>query len=277
MSLSSGIVDSYPHSPQDFRNQPGSAIVAWQDRESRSWFPVGRLTANEARYQFVYTRGAEEAQRECHFQPLEPFRSLTDVYESDELFPLFSNRLLSRDRPDYDLFVEWLNVPRHGDDPIALLARSGGRRETDTFEVFPCPEPDQAGLYHTHFFSHGLRHVSHDSINRIAQLQPGEPLRLFHDFQNRYDSGALGLRTDDSFHGDRYFVGYCPRYLQEDFFEVLQSCPEPPTVAVERVNLPPAPLQFRLLCNMTACWPEGFRPCSGERYQPLVAGVATGW
>lgn len=191
-------------------------------------------------------------------------------------FPLFANRLPSRERPDYDEFISWLDVPRHADDPVALLARSGGRRQTDTFEVFPCPEPDDGGRYHIHFFVHGLRHLAAESIDRVVRLELRERLLLFHDLQNPHDPQAIGLRTNDAFPGDRYLVGYCPRYLQADLIEIIQRCAQPPVVAVERVNPPPAPLQFRLLCNLTGCWPDGFSPCSGEAYQPLARGVLAG-
>jgi hypothetical protein len=61
-------------------------------------------------------------------------------------------------------------------------------------------------------------------------------------------------------------IGHVPRYLAFD----IGSCePDFIEVTVERVN-PDAPLQHRLLCRMNACWPEGFRPCSGEDYLPLV-------
>jgi hypothetical protein len=40
-----------------------------------------------------------------------------------------------------------------------VLARSGGRRETDTLTVFPIPEPDSEGRYCLHFFLHRLRYL----------------------------------------------------------------------------------------------------------------------
>lgn len=145
---------------------------------------------------------------------------------------------------------------------------------TDTFEVFPCPERDEDGAYHIHFFVHGLRHLPQESIARISDLKDEGRLLLMHDFQNPYDPAALMLRTDDTFPGDRHIVGFCPRYLLADAFEVLQSCVEYPQVLVERINPAPAPLQFRLLCNMSACWPPDFRPCSSDAYQPIVADPA---
>jgi hypothetical protein len=86
------------------------------------------------------------------------------------------------------------------------------------------------------------------------------------DLQNEYDASAMMLRTKKPV----ALVGYCPRYFAQDFLALLQKDePEKVRVVVERVN-PDAPLQFRLLCCITAPWPEGFRPCSDELYEPLA-------
>jgi hypothetical protein len=240
-------------------------FLAWQNPVSRAWFPIGRLTFDGKLYRFVYIQGAITAQQNGDFKPIWAFPELDKVYESPELFPLFANRLLRHSRPDYPDFVQWLNVPEHGDDPIALLARSGGQRATDTFEVFPYPEPDEQGRYHVHFFAHGLRHLPTETHPRIHQLKPGELLYVAHDCQNPYDSKALLLRTEDL-----YIAGYCPRYLVNDVFDLLYRSPEKLQVLVERVNLPPTPLQFRLLCNLTAEWSADFQPFSDPIYQPLA-------
>ena len=240
-------------------------FLAWQEPRTRAWYPVGRLAYDGEKYQFVYTVGARAAQRAQGFQPLPSFPDLEQIYESDEFFPLFANRLLPRSTAEYADFVKWLDLPQHQDDPIALLARSGGRQATDTFEVFPSPEPDESGQYHIHFFAHGLRHLPGAAIERIHRLQPDQPLMLIHDFQNPADSRALMLRTEDC-----YNIGYCPRYLLDDLFKLITRDPHLLHVAVERVNLPPAPLQLRLLCNLTARWPDGFEPFADEMYQPLT-------
>jgi len=107
--------------------------------------------------------------------------------------------------------MQWLNLPENLDDPIALLSRSGGKRATDHFEVFPCPEPDEKGLYHIHFFARDIRSLPDSTASRIASLYPTETLRLAPNLQNHHDSQALLLLTADC-----YPVGYCPRYLFAD-------------------------------------------------------------
>jgi hypothetical protein len=240
-------------------------FLAWLDPNSRYWFPIGRLTFNGDLYQFVYTKGAIEAVSKSGFVPLLSFPDLEQVYESTELFPLFSNRLMRHSRPEYKNFVQWLNIPQNSDDPIAILARSGGRKATDNFEVFPCPSVDDNGLYHIHFFVHGLRHLPQCSQARINSFKPNEILWLAHEFQNPYDDKALTLNTED-----HHIIGYCPRYLVHDFFEILKDKPHLVKVHVERVNPSPTPLQFRLLCNMTAEWDTSFLMCASAEYQPIV-------
>jgi len=96
-------------------------------------------------------------------------------------------------------------------------------------------------------------------------------LALMADFCNETDPFAVALRTVD---GDRMLVGYVPRYLAYDIWELLKGCsPEYMEVVVEQVNAD-APQQQRLLCRMNSCWPEGFQPCATEGFQPIPEGVA---
>jgi hypothetical protein len=90
---------------------------------------------------------------------------LTTVYESTEIFPLFANRLLAKTRPEYPQFLDWVNVRHDKDDPLVLLARTGGMRETDSLAVFPCPERHEDGTYSMHFFSHGIRYLPPQAID----------------------------------------------------------------------------------------------------------------
>ncbi|PAX58305.1 HIRAN domain-containing protein [Brunnivagina elsteri] len=243
-------------------------FLAWQDPISRYWFSIGRLIFDGSVYKFVYTQGVKEAEEKSAFKPLSSFPRLDEIYTSTQLFPVFANRLMSRSRPDYQRFIEWLNLANINNDPMTILARSGGERETDTLAVFPCPEVDEQGQYHLYFFSHGLRHLPSSAVERVNQLESGEKLWLAHEFQNPYDSHALILNTED-----HYIVGYCPRYLLVEIFELLRHNSNL-DVRVERVNQPSTPLQFRLLCKMTVDAIDDCRLFSGSQYQPLVAEIA---
>ncbi len=68
-------------------------------------------------------------------------------------------------------------------------------------------------------------------------------------------------------------MGYLPRYLAQDVYELLKQDPKRLQIYVERVNPVPTPIQLRLLCNLTAEWTEDFQPFSSQDYLPIVDKV----
>ena len=186
------------------------------------------------------------------------------VYESIELFPLFSNRLMRKSRPEYRDFLDWLNLQKNEDDPISLLARSEGIRATDSLTDFPHPEKNDKGEFHLHFFSNGIRYLEDQVVKKVNNLEPDNQLFLMPDPQNSNDKCAIAVRTDDP----PTVIGYCPRYLSKGLLELLKNNPNSINVVVERVN-DKAPLQLRLLCSLSAEAPKDFDLCSGKFYQPI--------
>jgi len=244
-------------------------LVAWRSgTPERGWQPVGRLEHEGGVYRFVYTQGAKML---AEFQPFPQMENLEEIYESSELFPMFANRLLSKSRPEYEAYLKWGGFdPNNPPEPLSILGVTEGRRQTDSIEMFPCPAPDSAGCYVNKFFLHGLRRMPAPAQERINQLESGEELYLMPDFFNPNDSQAVALRPAK---GDRFMIGYVPRYLARDVWKLLQACIPDIKILVERVNKD-APLQQRLLCRMKGCWPNDFRPCDGEEFRPIPAPVA---
>lgn len=240
-------------------------FVAWRTRDPNNpaWGPVGRLEFDGKFYRFFYTQGARLLPG---FQPFSQMDKLDEVYESTELFPLFTNRLLSKSRPEYDAYLRWggfdHNSPPH---PLAILAVTEGQRQTDAIEVFPCPMPDGNGCYLNHFFLHGIRWTDDTGRMYVDRLEESEQLRLVPEPTNLADPLAVAIYPQ----GDRPRIGYAPRYLAHDIHTLLGQCdPNFVQLSVERVNKD-APLQQRVLCHMEACWPTGFRPCSDDSFQPI--------
>ena len=242
-------------------------FVAWQEPNSRSWIPVARLTHDRGLYSFAYTLGALQAQASKNFRPFGRMTDLNTVYLSSELFPLFANRVLNESRPEYPDYLRWLGLPEGQPNELEVLARSGGLRATDTLEVFPCPSPTPNNEYVVHFFSRGIRHLLPENQTRIPSLQVGQRLYLMKDVQNPVDAYALLMRTASPVAN----VGYCPAYFSSEFTRLLDILgSDKVKVTVERVN-PDAPMQFRLLCQLTAPWPEKFKPCSMEQFQVIAS------
>src|SRR5437773_9230655 len=96
--------------------------------EQSAWAPVGCLERIDGLYRFVYTRGATTL---ADFQPFPGMPDLRAVYQSEALFPIFANRLLSKSRPEYEAYLAWGGFdPNHPPDPLAILGVTEGIRQT---------------------------------------------------------------------------------------------------------------------------------------------------
>ena len=241
--------------------------LIWRQPERR-WWPVGRLRREGSTYVFEYTRGAIAA-KAGGFRPLLSFPELDTAYVSSDLFPLFANRLPPSSRDDYKQFVEALDL---GDerDPLVLLGRSGGERQTDTFEVFPAPERTPEGRFETTFFVRGLRYRPQETHEEVLRLRSGDGLTLEPEPDNPHDELAVRVLSDRRTH-----LGHVPRYLAPDVQHLRESGVDV-VARVRRVSPPPAPMQFRVLCELSAEWPPEFSPLRSEEFEPLRALVTSG-
>ncbi len=247
-----------------------SLFLAWQapsdSQRSRAWFPVGRLDAHtEApHYRFRYTGGALKAQEDVGFMPLLAFPDFQKDYRSDELFPLFQNRVISPKRGDFEEYIRWLDLDRSHADPIAILSVSGGERVTDNLEVFPKVAADELGHFHVRFFLHGLRHLGAAAQARAARLEEGEELRILVELNNPATRLAVPLLTEDY-----QMVGWAPRYLVDDLIRCVPHAPEL-SAKVARVNVDAAPLNQRFLIDYHGRAPSGVQPMSTPDFKPLL-------
>jgi hypothetical protein len=252
-------------------------FLAWQAARpvlaggvaSRAWYPIGRLDAAADRplFRFGYTQGARRAQSEAGFAPLEAFPRLEGVYEDDELFPLFQNRLMSQRRGDYRQYVERLALDPDSADPIEVLALSEGRRETDHLEVFPMLPVRRDGSFTSRFFLHGWRHVNAASQVRLKALTEGEALQVALELNNPATGAAVQIETANDYH----MLGWAPRYLVTDLLKAMAESPGAISARVLRLNPEPAPANQRVLVELTGRFAEGYRPMSGHDFQPLGA------
>ncbi|MFY9225274.1 MAG: DNA-binding protein [Blastocatellia bacterium] len=239
-------------------------FLAWQDPKKKKLFPIGRLISWDKYYQFNYTKGALIAKKESHFHELASFPSLEKVYVSEELFPVFSNRVLPRSRPEYKDYLKWMSVAQGQDDPMLLLARSGGKRVTDNLQVFSSPQLDQNGNYFIHFFAEDMDSLSKDSLKSIESLNVGETL-LVNEVQSSGNKKVVLVKGNEM--KEPEILGYLPSFLMENWVEIIKDGDW--YVSVQGINLPPAPLQFRLLCRMTFAQHINFQPFTNEIYQPI--------
>lgn len=236
-------------------------ILTWQNPTTRSWFPVGRLDHDEKGYTFRYTKGANEAKKEG-FKTFSRMEKMDASYSSEELFPLFANRIMPKSRPEFNEYSKWFGV-EVSDNKLDWLAKSGGRKATDSLALFEAPEK-VGNTFEMTFFLHGLRYLGQSNLDRINSLHVKDTLFLMKDFQNPYDKDALTVRTDHP----KVLIGYCPRYLTSCFLGLLLENESSVVLSVDRVNYD-APYEHKLLCKLKADWGKLFQPFSSGEFLPL--------
>ena len=194
-------------------------LVLWQQPSSRAMLPVAILSFDGELYRFRYVDGAAELDG---FRPLLGLHDFDREYESDELFPLFRERVLDPARSDYQRVVDELDLdPAHA-TPWEQLIRTGGTSEGDTIQVTPFPRATETG-WECVFLAAGLRYFQQKSVRTargstpiytaaefedvLASLVPGDHLEVIPELGNDYNPSAQLL-----FHEEKV-VAYLPDWL----------------------------------------------------------------
>jgi hypothetical protein len=246
-----------------------SLFLAWQDTgPSRAWFPIGRLDADlpRSRFTFGYTHGAERASHEAGLRPLESFPDFKQIYQSNELFPLFRNRVMDEGRVDFVEYLHQLDIDPNDANPINILAVTGGKRQTDNLQVFPKIERQADDRFCCRFFIHGNRYANAAAQTAYNLLKAGDQLRIALELNNPATRLALQLETSDY-----HMIGWAPRYLIGDLKKAIDDSPDAVTGTVVKVNPAPAPANQRVLVELTGRLPHGHSPMSDPDFQLISA------
>ena len=241
-------------------------FLAWHDTgENRLWYPVGRLDADleSSSYRFRYTGGAERANREARFPLIVGFPEMKRDYHSEELFPLFQNRVMSPSRPDFLTYLDTLGY--EGDaEPVEILAVNGGLRRTDNFEVFPKLVKQSDGGFTCRFLLHGSRHVNSAAQNRLRSLDEGEQLFIALELTNPVTQLAVQVQTSD-----KYILGWAPHYLVNDLVAAMADSPGEYEAKAIRIHGDAHSPRPTLLVELSSYWNK-YEPMTSPDYQPLV-------
>jgi len=236
-------------------------ILCWREPISREWIAVGKLWKQDGKYRFCYTKGVDRAEKSGNFALFGQMDEKDKTYISDELFPIFKNRLLQKSRPEYQEYLDWLGLDKTL-EPLDELSRTNGVRATDSLQLFEVPTKIEE-RYITYFFSHGISHLSKNYVERIKKLKKGDKLYLMQDIQNKIDQYALMIRTDDP----AELMGYCPRIYTKDLNTLIRkNGAKNIHLTIETINHD-APLQFRLLCKLETEWFDKFEPFMDEDFE----------
>ncbi|MGH3995870.1 MAG: HIRAN domain-containing protein [Pseudonocardiaceae bacterium] len=245
MSSSASLAPAHPE-PQV--SDPRRLLVAWQNPDTRRIALVGVLERGAGRYCFRYLRAALDTPG---FRPFLGFDDLRRRYESEQLFPLFRQRIMDHDRPDFDRYLDTLGLGENS-SPLAVLGRSGGKRAGDSIFLLREPEVFSDGITRAMFFVHGVRYQQ-GAAARIGQLRPGDQLHLRPEPDNEFNARAVLVTIYDD-----QAIGWVPDLLTDYVQHALSM--GTPAVRVSKVNGEDTPPNLRLLVELSGQLPIGYRP-----------------
>lgn len=211
--------------------------LSWQSPTDGRRYIVGRLERTLGRYRFVYTQGVKNRR----FLPVMGMSDLHRAYESETLFPIFKNRLLSVRRPEYPRYIRWLGLAEGNVDELEVLARSEGRKATDSFQTHPDLTAEN-GRVEVCFCVHDVLQCESEAM--LGGLAEGEALQLKFeaDGPDRRVALACVERPERR-------LGYLPPYLASVTGDFLRQRPDSVEVCVKKINAE-APYDMKLLCSM---------------------------
>ena len=241
-------------------------FVAWQDQDTRAWHTIARLRRLDSGYEFGFTRGVESLRS----IPRDLFQmDVKRRYSSDELMPIFKNKLPSRNRTDFIKMANWLNL-RGNEEEFESLSKFGLIPGTDSILVYPEPQVT-LGKYKLEFFVHGIRHMHKDVMTLCEGMKEGDRLLPLLDVQNHVDPNAVALRCMET----SLLIGYVPTFYAADFRRILADASLVTGVRVKIVrNNVDAPIQLRLLCQFDASVPLTFRSLDSDVHKPIFDEAA---
>ena len=218
--------------------------LAWQDQISKQWHIIGQLLKTQQEYEFRYTQGIRSI---AALSILPNMPEYDKVYRSANLFSLFKNRLMSKSRPEYYDYLNWLGFDSTElvTNELDLLAISGGAKETDFFRVIPVPQLNTSGHYAVKFFMENLKFVKANSLD----LSPRKLLYLLQESQP-IDRFALTLQKNDP----SRLIGYVPGCFTRVIQQIKKQHDELSSIINIRVlqvnNHAPSQMQF--LCELSS-------------------------
>jgi hypothetical protein len=205
-------------------------FVLWRDHHDRTRHVIGELWREHDGFRFAYEGDISEA-RALGFGLLPQFpeaRTKALPYASPYLFSTFLQRIPSPARPDYAKSLAEIGVIA-GDDPLEILARSGGVLLTDSIELAEFRDDDDGLSAPLTFRLAGERFLPGAS----AKLKEGDCIELDRERQNEYDANAtVVLRVDGT------KIGYVPRYYARMLARVLDREEKVRGRAERRIRMP---------------------------------------
>lgn len=185
--------------------------LVWQNPKTRSKTVVGLLKRN-GKFEFKYTNAAKQAQKEG-FKLLLAFPKIDKKYTNENMFPVFSSRIPSKNRVDIDEILKRYNMAEYNE--FELLKRSGAKTPLDTLEfIDPIVNLKEPNLVRDFFIAGTRYHCIREYHNDI---NIGDEVILYPDEKNEFDRYAIKMLIKDK------FVGFVPKYYSKEISLFLKQ------------------------------------------------------
>ena len=218
------------------------------------WLPIYRMSwDDEGYFYYSYTKGFEQHHEQLKGHIINPIGGFSQLWKTKHLDTRFGTRIPRRhdSMSEYD----WLGIGDAKGDYIACLARSGGRRFGDNYDIFPEVQPDFHGDYNFYFAVLGLIDSikqSDDAKTVFETLETGASLELKVGEEHSYIIGR-GLE-----------LGHCPEYINRLLKLVSLQQQE---IQVEQVNRQSNGYGRGIIVNLKLKFSSS--PWLTEDFQPL--------
>ena len=219
------------------------------------WVPIYRMSwDDEGNFYYSYTKGFERHHEQLKGHIINPDGGFNRLWKTKHLDTRFSTRIPRRaeEMKIYDL----LGVGDVKGDYIAYLARSGGRRFGDNYDIFPEVQCNENGFYSFNFLIVGLGNKvkhNHDQVKLIADtIEAVEPLELKIESEHSY----IFCRGVE--------LGYCPEYIHH-LIKSDSYCQH--QIEIERVNPESETYGGRIVVNLQLKF--DFAPWQQSEFQPI--------
>lgn len=233
--------------------------VAWRHPSSGRTSPIGLLTYAQAQYTFVYLASARDV---ADFRPLLGFPDVAKEYRAPRLFTFFAQRVMDPRRPDYERYLNALDLPLSA-SRLDVLGRSGGRRKADKVQVTEEPQVTSGGETRHVFLVPGVRYGSDPgAVAALADVEPGSALSLVPEPDNPVNPRALLVATPSG------AVGWVPDLLLDYVHAVVRTGGE--ELTVRRVNDASMPAHLRLVAQISGRAPRNYEAFSGPDWRPAL-------
>lgn len=192
--------------------------LIWKSPESRKNYTVGKLTKNNDKYYFEYSDEFYVA-KDNGFSVLIPFQDEKKVYESDNLFPVFENRLPDKKRKDIKEILDKYGMKEY--DSFKLL-KEGAELPVDNLKFVPALDTIEE-LDGFRFSVAGVRYYlkcGGKDCTKAALKKEMLPLNitLVQEKTNKQDKDAIVIIDNLN---NKY--GYVPRYYTKILNEAIEK------------------------------------------------------